>query len=192
MLSLSEAARRPESDVGAETHRLAAQGVSGMLVPAAFEEAYYLGVNLPEQLARLFAPVLPTRIDEDLLDTLCEQAQALVRGHALSDDAVQLFYRALKNAGLDSGLLDVRRPDEPRSEQAQVRPPGLAALHALKRLWAQDWTLGAVLARLDDTGGVGVDARPTLLLPAGSRRPDSETQTVRPRQSGPDRDALKG
>ena len=167
MLSLSEAARRPESDVGAETHRLAAQGVSGMLVPAAFEEAYYLGVNLPEQLARLFAPVNPQRIDEDLLDGLCEQAQTLVRGSSLSDDAVQLFYRALKNAGLDSGPLELRRPDEPQREAAQVRPPGTAALHALKRLWAQDWAFDAVLARLDDTGGIGVDARPTLLLHSG-------------------------
>ena len=168
MLTLSEAARRPVTEVGAQTHRLAAQGASGMLVPAAFEEAYYLGVNLPEQLARLFAPVNPQRIDEDLLDGLCGQAQALVRGHALADDAVQLFYRALKNAGLDSGALDIQRPDEPRREAAQVRPPGTAALHALKRLWAQDWTLEAVLARLDETGGIGVDARPTLLL-----RPES-------------------
>ena len=175
MLTLSEAARRPVTEVGAQTHRLAAQGASGMLVPAAFEEAYYLGVNLPEQLARLFSPLDRQRIDEDLLDVLCGQAQALVRGHALSDDAVQLFYRALKNAGLDSGPLNVRRPDEPRSERALVRPPGLAALHALKRLWAQDWSLGAVLARLDDTGGVGVDARPTLLLPAGHPHPDSDT-----------------
>ena len=169
MLTFSEAARRPESEVGAETHRLAAQGVRGMLVPAAFEEAYYLGVNLPEQLARLFAPVSPQRIDEDLLDALCGQAQTLVRGSSLSDDAVQLFYRALKNAGLDSGPLEVRRPGGPRCERAQVRPPGMAALHALKRLWAQDWIFEAVLARLDDTGGVGVDARPTLLLPAEAK-----------------------
>ncbi|MHA0035791.1 hypothetical protein ACXXDK_13225 [Deinococcus sp. PESE-38] len=123
MLTLSEAARRPVTEVGQDTHRLAAQGTAGMLVPAAFEEAYYLGVNLPEQLARLFAPVNPQRIDEDLLDGLCEQAQALVRGSSLSDDAVQLFYRALKNAGLDSGPLELRRPDEPQREAAQVRPP---------------------------------------------------------------------
>ena len=168
MLTLSEAARRPVTEVGPETHRLAAQGTGGLLVPAAFEEAYYLGVNLPEQLARLLAPVNPQRIDEDLLGDLCEQAQALVRGSSLSDDAVQLFYRALKNAGLDSGPLELRRPDEPQREAAQARPPGTAALHALKRLWAQDWALEAVLARLDDTGGIGVDARPTLVL-----RPES-------------------
>ena len=164
MLTLSEAARRPVTEVGQDTHRLAAQGTGGMLVPAAFEEAYYLGVNLPEQLARLFAPVHPQRIDEDLLDDLCEQAQTLVRGSSLSDDAVQVFYRALKNAGLDSGPLELRRPDEPQREAAMVRPPGTAALHALKRLWAQDWAFDAVLSRLDDTGGIGVNARPTLLL----------------------------
>ena len=168
MLTLSEAARRPVTEVGPETHRLAAQGTGGMLVPAAFEEAYYLGVNLPEQLARLFAPVNPQRIDEDLLDGLCEQAQALVRGSSLSDDAVQLFYRALKNARLDSGLLDVRRPDEPQSEQAQVRPPGLAALHALKRLSWPGWTT---------PGASAWTPGPPCCCP-----PEADAQTVRPRQ----------
>ena len=169
MLTLSEAARRPAAEVGAETGRLAAEGARGMFIPAAYEEAYYLGVNLPEQLARLFAPVNPQRIDEDVLEGLCERAQELVRTSALSDDAVQVFYRALKNAGLDSGALELRRPDAPEREAApRVLPPGTAALHALKRLWAQDWTFEAVLTRLDDTGGIGVDARPTLVLPAAS------------------------
>lgn len=164
MLTFAEAARRPAAEVGEETHRLAAQGAHGMLIPAAFEELYYLGVNLPEQLARLFAPVNPQRIDEDLLEKLCEKAQELVRTSALSDDDVQRLYRALKNAGLDSGAVEVRRPDSGEKEvAARVLPPGTAVLHALKRLWAQDWAFEAVLSRLDDTGGIGVDARPTLV-----------------------------
>lgn len=164
MFTFAEAARRPAAEVGAETHRLAAEGRKGMLIPASFEEQYYLGVNLPEQLARLFAPINPHRIDEDLLEKLCPQAQELVRTSSLSDDAVQLFYRALKNAGLSSGAVEVRRPDEHlREVAARVLPPGMAVLHALKRLWAQDWAFEAVLARLDDTGGIGVDARPTLV-----------------------------
>lgn len=164
MLTFAEAARLPAAQVGEETHRLAAEGHEGMLVPASFEEEYYVGVNLPEQLARLFAPINPNRIDEDVLEGLCDKAQELVRGSSLSDDAVQLFYRALKNAGLDSGAIEVWRPDSTEKERAaRVMPPGTAALHALKRVWAQDWTFEAVLERLDDTGGIGADARPTLL-----------------------------
>ena len=51
-------------------------------------------------------------------------------------------------------------------------PPGTAALQAVKRLWARDWAFGAVLTRLDETGGVGLDARPTLILPGLMGTPD--------------------
>lgn len=177
MLTLGEAARRGRDVVGGETAgeevgRLAAQGVGGMLVPPAFEEAFYLGVNLPEQLGRLFAPVNPARIDEDALEDLSERAEALIRTSFLMDDAVQLFYRALRNAGLDSGAVHVRRPGLLSTEEARVTPPGTAALQALKRLWASDWAFGAVLTRLDETGGVGLDARPTLILPGLTGTPD--------------------
>ncbi|MFD2609027.1 hypothetical protein ACFSR9_06165 [Deinococcus taklimakanensis] len=165
MLTFAEARHHPESEVGAETHRLAAQGVGGMVVPARFEESYYRHANLPEQLARLFRAVNPRRIDEDLLEPLTVQALTLVRGSALLDDAVQVFYRALGNAGLAAGQVQVRRPDAAYAETAQVTPPGTAALHAMKRLWAQDWAFAAVLERLDTHGSVALEARPTLLLP---------------------------
>ena len=166
MLSLSEAARRPVGEVGEETAQLAAAGGRGLVLLPRFEEEYYLGVNLPEQLGRLFAPLNPRRVDEDLLEDLCASAQALVRTSALSDDAVQLFYRALAREGLNEGAATVRRPGETQAERAApLRPPGTAALHALKRLWASDWAFGAVLARLDESGGIGLDARPTLVLP---------------------------
>ncbi len=167
MLTFAEAARRPVAEVGAETHRLAALEAPprGLLIPAAFEEAYYRGVNLPETLGRLFVGVNPTRIDEDALEPLCAQAQLLVRTSALMDDAVQLLYRALGNAGLSTGEVQARRPDGPWSEVVpRVTPPGTAALHAVKRLWARDWDLESVLERLDTSGGVGLEARPTLLL----------------------------
>lgn len=173
MLTFAEAARRPVAEVGAETHRLSALEMPprGLLIPAAFEEAYYRGVNLPETLGRLFAGVNPARIDEDMLEPLCAQAQLLVRTSALMDDAVQLLYRALGNAGLSAGEVQARRPDGPWSEVApRVIPPGTAALHAVKRLWARDWDLESVLGRLDTSGGVGLEARPTLLL-AGPGKP---------------------
>ncbi|MFC4426573.1 hypothetical protein [Deinococcus navajonensis] len=172
MLTIAEAARYPVSEVGAETHRLAGHGVPGMLVPAAFEEAFYRHANLPEQLRRLFRGVNPARIDEDLLEPLAEQAQALIRTSVLVDDSVQLFYRALGNAGLASGEMHVRRPGGQQVEAARAVPPGTAALHALKRLWARDWTFEAVLDRLDTAGSVGLDARPTLCFAGPPGQPD--------------------
>lgn len=176
MLTLAEAARFPVLEVGAETHRLAAhlpRVPAAMLVPAAFEEEFYRRANLPEQLARLLAPLNPARLDEDLLEDLAGRAQTLVRTSALLDDAVQLFYRALGNASLSAGEVHVRRPGEPAVEAANVTPPGTAALHAVKRLWARDWTFGALLTRLDDTGSIGLEARPTLVLAGPPGRPDA-------------------
>ncbi|GGK25348.1 hypothetical protein GCM10008955_18760 [Deinococcus malanensis] len=164
MLTIAEAAQHPAHVVGAETHRLAVHGVAGMLIPAAFEEAYYRHANLPEQLGRLFRSVNPARIDEDLLEPLTDQAQNLIRTSFLVDDAVQVFYRALGNARLASGELHTRRPGDQRAQTARVAPPGTAALHAVKRLWAQDWTFEAVLNRLDRAGSVALEARPTLVL----------------------------
>lgn len=165
MLTFAEALDRPASEVGAETHRLAEHFVPGMLVPASFEESYYRNFNLPEQLRLIFRDINPYRVNEDELEGLCEKAQSLMRSSVLVDDAVQVFYRALKNAGLQGGEVHARRPGELYAETAQrVLPPGTAVLHAMKRLWAHDWTFDNVLRRLDDTGGIGVDARPTLLL----------------------------
>ncbi|MDL2342813.1 hypothetical protein QOL99_01485 [Deinococcus sp. MIMF12] len=176
MLTLTEAARQPAAVVGAETHRLAAHAgrlPAGMVLPAAYEEAFYRENNLPEQLRRLFSGLNPARLDEDLLETLTPRAADLIRTSALSDDAVQIFYRALGNARLTGGNLHLRRPGERETETASAAAPGTAALHALKRLWARDWSFEAVLARLDGHGGVGLDARPVLLFAGEPGRPDS-------------------
>lgn len=176
MLTLAEAARLPEAQVGAETHRLAAHTgrvPAAMLLPATFEEEFYRRANLPEQLLRLLAPVNPARLDEDLLESLAERAQALVRTSSLLDDAVQLFYRALGNAGLSAGEVHLRRPGVQQVEAARVTPPGTPALHALKRLWARDWTFEALLSRLDDAGSIALEARPTLLLAGPPGVPDA-------------------
>lgn len=165
MLLLAQAAQRSPQEVGAETVQLAQQGVSGLVVLPEFEESFYRNGNLPEQLRRLFAAVNPARIDEDALEDLAARAQALIRTSYLTDDAVQQFYRALSKAGLEAGEVHVRRPGHQTAEAAQVVPPGTAALHAMKRLWAQDWAFEAVLARLDNTGNIGLEAQPTLLLP---------------------------
>lgn len=169
MLSFAEAARNPTLH-GNEPGRLARHGVSGLLVPATFEEAFYRQNNLPEQLRRLFSPIRPARIDEDALEPLTAQAQALIRTSYLLDDAVQHFHRALRAASLDHTPLHARRPGTLHAESAPHQPPGThasgtAALHAVKRLWAHDWAFEAVLERLDSAGSVALEARPTLLIP---------------------------
>lgn len=178
MFTFADAASRPAGEVGAETGRLAAHGVTGLVIPPEFEEAFYRQGNLPEQLRRVFAGINSARIDEDLLEDCAARAETLIRTTYLLDDAVQAFYRALAHARLSSGELHVRRPGALPTETARVTPPGTAALHALKRLWAQDWSFTEVLARLDDSGGVGLEARPTLLLAGPPGIPDPERAAV--------------
>lgn len=176
MHTFAEAALLPAQRVGAETRALAAHPdrlPPGFVLDPGFEEGFYRNANLPEQLARLYAAINPNRVDEDALEPLCVQAEGLVRGSALLDDSVQLFYRALGNAGLASGELHLRRPDEAHTESATSTPPGTPVLHALKRVWAFDWTFESVLARLDDTGSVALEARPVLLLAGQPGQPDA-------------------
>ncbi|ULH16089.1 hypothetical protein MF271_05510 [Deinococcus sp. KNUC1210] len=126
MYSLLEAQSLPERLVGAETRLLgvyASRVPTAFVVPPTFEEGFYRHNNLPSQLSRMFAALRPQRIDEDLLETLCGQAQALVKGCALLDDSIQQFSRALHHAGLDSGSVHVRRPGARYTEYALARPP---------------------------------------------------------------------
>lgn len=160
--------------VGLEVGRLAgaANLAPGLVLDADFEETFYRTGNLPEQLGLLFAPINPRRVDEDALEVLCARAQALLRGTALLDDAVQQFYRGLENAGVLGGPVHLRRDGLNLSETATATPPGTPALFALKKLWARDWGFGSVLARLDDQGGVALEARPVLLFAGEPGRPD--------------------
>ncbi|TSA87215.1 hypothetical protein FNU79_04810 [Deinococcus detaillensis] len=181
MFTFAEAATLSAARVGQETHllaRFAARLPAAFVLEAEFEEAFYRRANLPEQLGKLFAPINPRRIDEDLLENLCARATPLVRTSALMDDSVQLLLRAVKNAGLASGEFHLRRPTERRSESGEARPPSNEVLFALKRLWATDWTFEAVLARLDrvdsvdGAGSIALEARPVLIFAGPAGRPD--------------------
>ncbi len=186
MYTLSEAVSLPEHLVGAEVQRLGQHTdlvPAAFVIPPSFEEGFYRHNNLPFQLSAVFAPIRPQRIDEDTLEPLCLRARALILGSALLDDQVQQFYRALHNAGLESGPLHLRRPgilalatsgQPAQVETAHARAPGTEALHALKRLWASDWQFGAVLARLDTAGSVALEARPVLVLCGEAGQPDAQ------------------
>lgn len=177
MYTFAEAVRLPDAEAGEESQRLGRfpeRLAPGFVVGASFEEGFYRSNNLPEQLRRLFRGVNPRRLDEDQLEALCSQASALLRGSSLLDDQVQLFLRALMNAGLSDTALHLRRPGEGGSETARTRPPGAEALHALKRLWARDWSFAAVLGRLDTVGSVALEARPVLIFAGEPGQPDAE------------------
>jgi hypothetical protein len=124
------------------------------------EEQFYLSNNLPEQLREIFKAFNPRRLDEDALEVACDRAQKMVRESYVLEDFVALFYTALKNVGVE-GTLHVRREFSGQLETGQDRR---GALLALKRVWAQDWAFEAVLERLDTSGQIGVDARPSLLF----------------------------
>lgn len=177
MYTFAEAARLSVSLVGSEAARLAAHQdllAPGFVIDRLFEEDFYTGNNLPEQLRHLFSPINPRRVDEDALEPLCDKAQGLVRASYLLDDAVQKFYRAVRNADVLGGTVHVRRDGEATGETATAFAPGTEALVALKKLWANDWTFDAVLTRLDDTGSVGLEARPVLVFAGGYGRANAE------------------
>jgi hypothetical protein len=134
------------------------------------EEQFYLSNNLPEQLREVFKAFNPRRLDEDALEVACERAQKMVRESYLLEDFVAQSYMALKNVGID-GSLHVRREFSGTLETGQDRR---GALLALKRVWAQDWAFDAVLERLDASGQIGVDARPSLIFAGPGGTVDTE------------------
>jgi hypothetical protein len=124
------------------------------------EEQFYLSNNLPEQLREVFKTLNPRRLDEDALEVASARAQKMVRESYLLEDFLAQTYTALKNVGIEGGL-HVRRECSNDRETGQDRR---GALLALKRIWARDWAFEAVLERLDASGKVGVDARPSLIF----------------------------
>lgn len=127
-----------------------------VVVPAEAEERFYRLNNLPERLSGLFAGVDLRDPDEDDLEELAPEAQALLRGHFLLDEVVDAFYEA--TASLPARLA-VRRPDADGVRVGRGRP----ALLALKRAWADEWTVEALDARLRGDGGLAPTARPVLV-----------------------------
>jgi hypothetical protein len=139
------------------------------------EEQFYLSNNLPEQLRHVFKAFNPRRLDEDALEVACERAQKLVRESYLLEDFVAQSYTALKNVGIE-GTLHVRREYSRRefSGALETGQDRRGALLALKRVWAQDWSFDAVLERLDASGNIGVDARPSLIFAGPGGAVDAE------------------
>lgn len=125
------------------------------IVPVAVEAAFYQLNNLPERLRLLFDGVASDDPDEDDLEELVPEAMALVLGHALLDEVVEGVYQALE--GLPERVT-VRRA----GSQGRPARRGREVLLALKRTWAEDWTLAALTARL--RAGHGLAPQPQTVL----------------------------
>jgi hypothetical protein len=179
LCSFPESINLSKSQVGLEAQHLGRLEPS--VVGAGFvwftqcEEQFYLSNNLPEQLRDVFKSFNPRRLDEDALEVACKRAQKLVCESYVLEDFVAQSYTALKNVGIE-GRLHVRRESRHHAFSdhlagaLEIGQDRRGALLALKRVWAQDWAFEAVLERLDASGSIGVDARPSLIFagPGGS------------------------
>jgi hypothetical protein len=187
LCSFPESIHMPKTLVGPEAQNLGR--LEPDLIAPGFvwlthcEEQFYLSNNLPEQLRDIFKAFNPRRLDEDALEVACERAQKLVRESYVLEDFVAQSYTALKNVGIE-GSLHVRREFPQGESLGQIRgdletgQDRRGALLALKRVWAQDWAFEAVLERLDASGQIGVDARPSLIFagPGGARDTERSSQ----------------
>lgn len=149
-------------------HRLARAGVRvapSRVVLADAEETFYRLNNLPAQLRGLFADLDLSDPDEDDLEERAPEAQRLLRAHFLLDEFVDLFYAALE--GLPTRLR-VRRSDDLGAAEAggRVVNRGRPALLALKETWTDDWSFGALCARVHAGKSVALSARPVLITAA--------------------------
>lgn len=141
------------------TQRLLAAGMpcGWLVVPAALEERFYRFTNLPARLRQAFAEVDPDDPDEDLVEEAAEAAADAFAQSFLLDEAIDAFYAGLE--GLAASVL-VRRADAgPSRTAARGRP----ALLAWKRLYADDWSVDAVMARLRARRSLALDARPVVV-----------------------------
>ena len=135
------------------------EGGEVWVVPEWVEEEFYRLNNLRFQIERLFAGVWGVRMDEEALARAADAARALVRGSYLVAERAEAFRAALPAAG----SFRLRRPGEAAVETAEG---ALEALWALKRVWAQRWSLDEVIRR-----GAGGWPGPAPVVVAIARKP---------------------
>ena len=144
-----------------------------LVVPVAVEKAFYQLNNLPARLRLLFDGVASDDPDEDDIEELVPEAMALVLEHALLEEVVEAVYQA--SEGLPERVV-VRRAGSPGRHARRGRD----VLLALKRTWAEDWTLDALVARLRAGHGLAPQPRAVLVHDA------AVTLAVEPLGFGPE------
>jgi hypothetical protein len=149
--------------------RAAADGVAVapvLVVPSGVEADFYRLNNLPQRLAALFDGVDLDDPDEDDIDEIAPEAQALVGSHALLEEVVEALYERSAELGAE---LVVRRAGSAGTRVPNGRP----ALLALKRTWIDDWSAEALLERLVGGRGLAPPARPVLFHGPEARRAEA-------------------
>jgi len=137
-----------------------------VVVPAHTEADYYRWNNLPERIEALFADLDPRDPDEDDVEELAPVVAGWMMEHALLDGVIDNLYASFADLPAE---VCVRRP----GDAGAWSPKGRPALLALKRIWAADWDLAAVMARCTVRGDWLPNPRPVLLHDA-QMRPDWE------------------
>ena len=146
-----------------------------VFIPPASEEQFYQLNNLPHQLLMLFRGVDLADPDEDDIEELAPQAQALLRSHYLLDEQIEAFYELLKRL---PAKVVVRRVsldvlETPSKPVVRGRP----ALLAVKDLWTDEWSFDALMTRLQQTQTLAPAASPVVVVGAGQQAGDDALHT---------------
>lgn len=124
-----------------QLQRLEAGGleVAVTLVLVGVEAEFYQQNNLAEQIHRHFEGVFGARLDEAKLETACEKAERLLReSYMLPERADEI------RAAAPGGKVLIRYAGE---APFALETGKQEKLWAIKRLWASQWQLDAVLER---------------------------------------------
>lgn len=127
------------------------------------ETNFYKLNNLPEQLSQLFQQVDLQHPDEDDIEEIAPQAQALLQQSYLLDEVIDAFYASLEHA---PEWLCLRYPYPYSLDIADVEHKvlrGRPSLMRLKALWRARWSYEALWARLEQQHSIALQSYPILM-----------------------------
>lgn len=127
------------------------------------ETTFYKLNNLPEQLSQLFQQVDLQYPDEDDIEEIAPQAQALLQQSFLLDEVIDAFYACLEHA---PNWLCLRYPHPYSLDVADVAHKvlrGRPSLMRLKALWRARWSYEALWARLEQQQNIALQSYPILM-----------------------------
>lgn len=127
------------------------------------ETNFYKLNNLPEQLSQLFQQVDLQYPDEDDIEEIAPQAQALLQQSYLLDEVIDAFYASLEHA---PEWLCLRYPYPYSLDIADVEHKvlrGRPSLMRLKALWRARWSYEALWARLEQRQSIALQSYPILM-----------------------------
>lgn len=146
--------------------KLAQQGMTiapMVVVDEAVETDFYRLNNLPEQLSQFFQGVNLQNPDEDDIEEIAPQAQALLKQSYLLDEVIDGFYEIVREVLPTADALTLRYPypltQDVHTKVVQGRP----ALMRLKHLWQARWAYDALWARVSQAHTIALPSYPILI-----------------------------